>query len=45
MYSFFRLTTGLRARELPDLRAALARLGLRPAARSFFWRGHGGRCF
>ncbi len=30
MYGFFRLSTGLRARRLPDLRAALAALGLRP---------------
>ncbi len=38
MYAFFRLTTGLRARELPDLDAALARLGLRPGrGGTFFW--------
>jgi tRNA (cmo5U34)-methyltransferase len=29
MYAFFRLTTGLRASELPDLRGALGRRGLR----------------
>lgn len=39
MYAFFRLTTGLRARELPDLRPALARLGLRPTGSSTFYGG------
>jgi tRNA (cmo5U34)-methyltransferase len=39
MYFFFRLTTGLKAREFPDLRAALGRLGLRQRQRSFFFRG------
>jgi SAM-dependent methyltransferase len=39
MYAFFRLTTGLRARELPRLRPALARLGLRPDSRQFFFGG------
>jgi tRNA (cmo5U34)-methyltransferase len=37
MYFFFRLTTGLQARELPDLRAALLRLGLRPATSRLFF--------
>ncbi|MBF9223623.1 class I SAM-dependent methyltransferase [Hymenobacter ruricola] len=37
MYTFFRLTTGLRARELPDLRTELARLGLRPAQEARFF--------
>jgi ubiquinone/menaquinone biosynthesis C-methylase UbiE len=39
MYFFFRLTTGLRARELPRLRPALARLGMRPGLRRFFFAG------
>lgn len=39
MYVFFRLSTGLRARELPDLRAALARLGLRPVQQTRFYAG------
>ena len=39
MYTFFRLTTGLRARELPDLAAALVRLGLYPAHRARFYAG------
>jgi ubiquinone/menaquinone biosynthesis C-methylase UbiE len=38
MYAFFRLTTGLRARELPALHPALAQLGLRPhRSKLFFW--------
>ncbi|WP_051719073.1 class I SAM-dependent methyltransferase [Hymenobacter sp. IS2118] len=38
MYAFFRLTTGLRARELPDLRPALTGLGLVPrSSRRFFF--------
>lgn len=39
MYAFFRLTTGLRARELPALHPALARLGLRPTQRATFFSG------
>jgi tRNA (cmo5U34)-methyltransferase len=39
MYFFFRLTTGLRARELPLLRPALERLGLRPGFEKFFFAG------
>ena len=39
MYTFFRLTTGLRAKELPDLPAALARLGLHPTRRQRFYAG------
>ncbi|OGX81391.1 hypothetical protein BEN47_05385 [Hymenobacter lapidarius] len=39
MYAFFRLTTGLRARELPDLHPALARLGLRPKRTTVFYGG------
>ncbi|MFC7669426.1 methyltransferase [Hymenobacter humi] len=39
MYAFFQLTTGLRARELPDLHPALARLGLEPAHSSVFYSG------
>ena len=37
MYLFFRLTTGLQARTLPDLPAALAALGLRPRPVSTFF--------
>jgi len=37
MYTFFRFTTGLRARELVDLPAALAQLGLRPTHQRFFF--------
>lgn len=39
MYAFFWLTTGLRARELPDLHPALARLGLRPTQCATFFGG------
>ena len=39
MYTFFRLTTGLRARELPDLHPALTRLGLRAAGFGTFFGG------
>jgi SAM-dependent methyltransferase len=39
MYAFFRLTTGLRARELPDLRRALRSLGLEPARSATFFAG------
>ncbi len=39
MYAFFRLTTGLRARELPDLHPALAGLGLVPRNSSRFFFG------
>ncbi|WP_210521446.1 class I SAM-dependent methyltransferase [Hymenobacter terricola] len=39
MYTFFRLTTGLQARELPDLRAALAHLGLQFSSRGTFFGG------
>jgi SAM-dependent methyltransferase len=39
MYAFFRLTTGLRARELPELRLVLARLGLRPSQQKYFFAG------
>lgn len=39
MYTFFRLTTGLRAQELADLPAALARLGLRPTREARFYGG------
>lgn len=39
MYFFFRFTTGLRARELPHLHPALARLGLRPGFQKFFFAG------
>jgi hypothetical protein len=39
MYTFFRLTTGLRARELPELRPALAQLGLRPGEQEYFFAG------
>ena len=37
MYAFFRLTTGLRARDLPDLRRALGQLGLREISHQFFF--------
>ena len=39
MYAFFRLSTGLRARVLPDLAAALAGLGLRPSQQARFYAG------
>lgn len=39
MYAFFRLTTGLRADELPVLRPALARLGLRATDHGTFFGG------
>ncbi|MBO2008020.1 class I SAM-dependent methyltransferase [Hymenobacter negativus] len=39
MYFFFRLTTGLRARELPRLHPALARIGMRPGQRRYFFWG------
>ncbi|UOQ96352.1 class I SAM-dependent methyltransferase [Hymenobacter sp. 5317J-9] len=37
MYAFFRLTTGLRARQLPDVRAELTQRGLRPAQEQRFF--------
>ncbi len=37
MYVFFRLSTGLRARKLPDLGTALAGLGLRPVQQTRFY--------
>lgn len=37
MYRFFQLTTGLRARALPDLRAALGGLGLHPQETHLFF--------
>lgn len=39
MYLFFRLTTGLRAREMPDLRAELGRLGLVACPPQLFFGG------
>lgn len=39
MYAFFRLTTALRARELPALHRALGRLGLQPAWQQTFFGG------
>jgi ubiquinone/menaquinone biosynthesis C-methylase UbiE len=46
MYCFFRLTTGLRANSLPDLRAELGRLGLRPQhSASFFGQAMEGVVF
>ena len=39
MYTFFRLTTGLRARALANLPAALTRLGLTPVRRAVFFAG------
>ena len=39
MYTFFRLSTGLRARVLPDLPAALAGLGLCPSQQARFYAG------
>ncbi|WP_345058963.1 class I SAM-dependent methyltransferase [Hymenobacter glaciei] len=39
MFWFFRLTTRLRARELPDLAAAMAAQGLRGEAMGQFYRG------
>ncbi len=37
MYAFFRLTTGLRARDLPNLRRALGQLGLREISHQLFF--------
>ncbi|MDO7852222.1 class I SAM-dependent methyltransferase [Hymenobacter convexus] len=37
MYLFFRLTTGLRARSLPDLRTELGKLGLQPQQSFLFF--------
>ncbi|WP_071886122.1 class I SAM-dependent methyltransferase [Hymenobacter sedentarius] len=39
MYAFFRLTTDLQARELPDLHPALGRLGLSPTSSAVFFGG------
>jgi len=39
MYAFFRFSTGLRAQELPNLRAALGRLGLIATQQTTFFRG------
>jgi len=39
MYAFFRLATGLRARELPNLRQLLGQQGLRRAQRHVFFGG------
>ena len=39
MYTFFRISTGLRACTLPHLPAALAGLGLRPGGRARFFFG------
>ncbi|WP_426061572.1 class I SAM-dependent methyltransferase [Hymenobacter sp. B1770] len=39
MYTFFRLTTGLRAQELPALHPALAQLGLHVTSSSTFFSG------
>ncbi|MBH8560523.1 class I SAM-dependent methyltransferase [Hymenobacter negativus] len=39
MYLFFRLTTGLRAREMPDVRTALGRLGLAASPPQLFFGG------
>jgi len=39
MYNFFRLTTGLRARELPALHPALTGLGLRAGGAEIFFGG------
>ncbi|WP_177204607.1 class I SAM-dependent methyltransferase [Hymenobacter arizonensis] len=39
MYTFFRLTTGLQAKELPALHPALARLGMRVNKSSTFFGG------
>lgn len=39
MYGFFRLTTGLRARELPDLHSALAGWGLHPVNTATYFGG------
>jgi tRNA (cmo5U34)-methyltransferase len=37
MYAFFRFTTGLRARDLPNLRQALGQLGLREISHQLFF--------
>ncbi len=39
MYAFFRFSTGLRAQELPNLRAALNQMGLVPTQQTTFFRG------
>ena len=39
MYAFFRLSTGLRAQELPNLHVALGQLGLVPIQQTIFFRG------
>ncbi|GAB3844627.1 hypothetical protein GCM10028822_02100 [Hymenobacter terrigena] len=39
MYLFFRLITGLRAREMPDLRSALGRVGLMAGHPQLFFGG------
>ncbi|MGY3090433.1 tRNA (cmo5U34)-methyltransferase [Hymenobacter sp. UYAg731] len=39
MYLFFRFTTGLRARQMPDLRTALGRLGLAAGHPQLFFGG------
>ena len=39
MYTFFRLTTGLRAQEMPDLRTALGRAGLMAGKPQLFFGG------
>jgi len=39
MYTFFRLTTGLQARELPSLHLALSSLGLGPIRSATFFAG------
>lgn len=39
MYTFFRLTTGLRARKMPDLRTCLGQVGLTTNAPQLFFGG------
>ncbi|SHJ74144.1 Methyltransferase domain-containing protein [Hymenobacter daecheongensis DSM 21074] len=39
MYAFFRLTTGISARQLPPIHAELARFGLRPQRQLLFFHG------
>ncbi|UOQ74623.1 hypothetical protein [Hymenobacter cellulosilyticus] len=39
MYQFFRLTTGISGRRMPDLHAALRALGLELRQQQLFFRG------
>ena len=39
MYQFFRVTTGINARQLPAIHAGLAKLGLHPQQQQWFYAG------